>query len=239
MSLFDIPVDRRGTNSVKWSGLPGNEVIPMCIADMDFLAPVACYRGAASACGRMACSAIPACPIPCWRPLSPGWRGGMSFADYCRALAGAEYRRRHLVAQRDPRLHAGRRWDHHPDPLVYHPFFSVIRQSRRVVVENPLRLVQGRYQMDFELLEEQASQAKLLISASPHNPVGRVWTRGRINPAWGRSACATGCIVVSDEIHCDITFNAAPLHPLPRCTKSLPGRASPACRRVKPLTLPG
>ena len=61
-------------------------------------------------------------------------------------------------------------------PPLYFPFFEVIRDNGRRIAENPLRLRDGRYTMDFSQLEEviASTGARLLLLCSPHNPVGRV-----------------------------------------------------------------
>ena len=90
-------------------------------------------------------------------------------------------------------------------PPVYQNFFGLIRNNGRTVVENPLVLRDGRYTMDFEDLRKKAGEAKLLMLCSPHNPVGRVWTREEL------SELAEICLehdlwVLSDEIHFDLDY---------------------------------
>ncbi|MGN1002809.1 MAG: aminotransferase class I/II-fold pyridoxal phosphate-dependent enzyme, partial [Oscillospiraceae bacterium] len=62
---------------------------------------------------------------------------------------------------------------------VYDPFGHQVLANGRVLVENPLRRAADRYEMDFADLEEKSSRpdVKMLVLCSPHNPVGRVWTR--------------------------------------------------------------
>ena len=91
-------------------------------------------------------------------------------------------------------------------PPVYYPFFEVIRDNDRNVVENELVLNGGRYEIDFDKLEKQLGdeQVKLMFLCSPHNPVGRVWTREELDRI--ASLCVKyKVILVSDEIHCDFT----------------------------------
>ncbi len=91
-------------------------------------------------------------------------------------------------------------------PPVYPPFFRAVRQKGRSVVENPLRLVNGRYEMDFEHLKSCITPAtRLFILCNPHNPGGRVWDRGTLETL-SRICEAAGVLVVSDEIHADIVF---------------------------------
>jgi cystathionine beta-lyase len=93
-------------------------------------------------------------------------------------------------------------------PPVYHPFFEVIRDNGRVVTENPLIPTPDGYKMDFAQMEEsiRTQHVKLFLLCSPHNPVGRVWTRQEL--ARVREICRKyGVVVVSDEIHCDFVWN--------------------------------
>lgn len=92
---------------------------------------------------------------------------------------------------------------------VYNPFADNIRMNGRVVVENPLLRGDTRYEMDFDDLERKAADPNttMMVLCSPHNPVGRVWSRAeleRVSEICRRS----GVLVVSDEIHCDLTYGA-------------------------------
>jgi len=87
---------------------------------------------------------------------------------------------------------------------VYHPFFSTIYNNSRVLRPNPLIGLDMKYTMDFEHLEEIASQgAKMIIISNPHNPVGRVWNRDELIRL-GEICCKHNILIVSDEIHSDL-----------------------------------
>ena len=91
---------------------------------------------------------------------------------------------------------------------VYYPFFSLIRDNGRELVKNPLVYKDGKYKIDFEDFERKAAEhkVKLFVLCSPHNPVGRVWTRKELETL--NEICKRyGIIVVSDEIHCDFIYN--------------------------------
>lgn len=94
---------------------------------------------------------------------------------------------------------------------VYYPFFSVIRDNDRNLTENELIYTDGHYEIDFEDLEAKVrdNRVKLFILCSPHNPIGRVWTRSELQRI-GEICEKYGVIVASDEIHCDFAF---PDHP--------------------------
>jgi cysteine-S-conjugate beta-lyase len=99
-------------------------------------------------------------------------------------------------------------------PPVYYPFFSAIENNGAVLVANPLVYAEGRYRMDFADLEAKAGdpQVKMAILCSPHNPVGRVWSREELI-RFGEICIANDVLVVSDEIHGDLTLNGHPFVP--------------------------
>lgn len=93
---------------------------------------------------------------------------------------------------------------------VYYPFFNMINALERKVVNSPLVIKNGKYEIDFDDFEKKivTEKPKLFILCSPHNPGGRVWKKEEL------SRIAEICIrhkvvVVSDEIHSDIVFNGS------------------------------
>ena len=92
-------------------------------------------------------------------------------------------------------------------PPVFFDFADIIAENGRRMVENPLVLSSDRYEMDFDGLETCAAdpRTKMLFLCNPHNPVGRVWTKTELAQL-GAICRKNEVIVVSDEIHADITF---------------------------------
>jgi bifunctional pyridoxal-dependent enzyme with beta-cystathionase and maltose regulon repressor activities len=90
-------------------------------------------------------------------------------------------------------------------PPVYYPFFTAIEHSGRKAVRNSLVNRNGRYEIDFDDFEQKAKRPenKLLLFCSPHNPVGRVWTREELERL-GQICLENSVFVVSDEIHFDL-----------------------------------
>ena len=88
---------------------------------------------------------------------------------------------------------------------VYYPFYSAIKLNGRKIVECPLVENEGKYAIDFESFEKLAKEEKntLLILCSPHNPVGRVWSKEELKKI-GEIALENNLKIVSDEIHFDI-----------------------------------
>lgn len=93
-------------------------------------------------------------------------------------------------------------------PPVYHHFAQAVTLNKRLLVNNPLVLTDGRYEMNFAELEElcRDENNKMLILCSPHNPVGRVWTKEELTRV-AEICYENSVILVSDEIHFDITKN--------------------------------
>ncbi len=93
-------------------------------------------------------------------------------------------------------------------PPVFFDFYDILRENNRRLISNPLILKNGRYLMDFDGLEALAAapDTGMILLCNPHNPVGRVWTRGEMERL-GDICARHGVLVVSDEIHGDITFS--------------------------------
>lgn len=90
---------------------------------------------------------------------------------------------------------------------VYFPFFSAVTTNHRKLVDNPLREINGRYEIDFEHLENCAQQgARLLMLCTPHNPVGRVWSEAELQKVLEISR-RYDLTILSDDIHCDLIYS--------------------------------
>lgn len=89
---------------------------------------------------------------------------------------------------------------------VYYPFYRAIRLNGRNVVESPLVLKDGKYEIDFEDFEEKAKEVSMFILCNPHNPVGRVWTEEELRKI-GDICLKNNVLVISDDIHFDIIMD--------------------------------
>ena len=219
---FDRITDRRGTDSLKHDfaveyGLPA-DVLPLWVADMDF--PVAreitealTERVNHGIYGYSDVKADYAEIVADWYDRHFSWRPE---ADWLVKTPGV------VVAL----AMAVRAFTEPGDavliqPPVYRPFFGVVRNNGRKVVENTLVLKDGHYEIDFEDFEQKirTEKVRLFILCSPHNPVGRVWTEQellRIGEICGKY----DVMIVSDEIHCDLVRPGYIHTPL---LKALPG----------------
>ena len=209
---FDEQIDRRNTNSLKYDfaverGRPA-DVLPLWVADMDFRAPQCVLNALQKAVshGIFGYSDVKESYYnavstwfrnnfewgtrPEWLVKTPGVVFALAMAVRALTQAGDS-----VLLQ----------------PPVYYPFYSVIRDNDRQVVENELVYENGRYKIDFTDFEAKIvqHQVKLFLLCSPHNPVGRVWTREELQKI-GDICLRHNVYVVSDEIHCDFAF---PGHP--------------------------
>jgi len=92
-------------------------------------------------------------------------------------------------------------------PPVWINFRNIIQRTNRKVEKNPLKLINGKYAIDFDNLVDKAKgeQNKMLILCNPHNPVGRVWTKHELEKIV--AICNEhDLILISDEIHKDIVL---------------------------------
>jgi cystathionine beta-lyase len=92
-------------------------------------------------------------------------------------------------------------------PPVYFPFFDSVKGTKRKLVENPLKIENGRFTFDFEDLKLKIDEnTKLLLLCNPQNPGGMVWTRSELEKL-SAICLENGIMVISDEIHSDLIFN--------------------------------
>jgi cysteine-S-conjugate beta-lyase len=104
---------------------------------------------------------------------------------------------------------------------VYAPFYTCVNDHNRKLAINPLKLVNGRYEMDLAHFESLIDKnTKLFILCSPHNPVGRVWTKEELM-AVGEICLKHGIIILSDEIHSDLIFKPNVHTPIANISEAL------------------
>jgi len=98
-------------------------------------------------------------------------------------------------------------------PPVYFPFFEAIKSNGRIQLNNKLTNENGHYLIDFNVLEEKAKSAKLLLLSHPHNPVGRCWTKEELTTI-GEICLRYKVIIISDEIHNDLILPGFKHYPM-------------------------
>ena len=211
---FDKVIDRRGTNCLKYDFAVERgrkeDILPLWVADMDFQTAPGIQERLRAAVdhgifGYSDGKADYFAAVSSWYREKFGWETkeewliktpGVVFALAAAVRAFTEKGDRVLIQQ-----------------PVYYPFSEVIRDNGRVLINSPLKQVNGRYEMDFEDMERKIldNQVKLFLLCSPHNPVGRVWTEEELKKA-GELCVKHGVLVVSDEIHSDFTYPGVAHH---------------------------
>ena len=198
---FDQLIDRHGTGSLKWDRYAGRDVLPMWVADMDFAVCPAITQALRARIGHPVYGYTRAYPgpgevvvaylkkmhgieaDPAWLVWMPGMVPGLAMSAAAVGVDGDD------VMTFTP---------------VYPPFLSVQKDARRGLIAVPLTEMDGRITFDFPAMEAALTpRTRLLMLCSPHNPVGRVWTRAELE------ALAGFCVrhrlaLCSDEIHCDL-----------------------------------
>ncbi|UCV15066.1 MalY/PatB family protein [Quatrionicoccus australiensis] len=205
MSIFDKPLDRRASDSIKWSKYAGRDVLPLWVADMDFAAPPAVlerlqqrlshgvfgYGGAWPALTEAVLAHLEDeyqwRVEPEWLVWLPGLVTGLNVA--CRAVDGD-------VLTATP---------------IYPPFLSAPHFSGRALHRVELACQDGHWQWDKNALSAASTASRLFLLCHPHNPVGRCWSRDELLEL-AAFAAARDLIVCSDEIHCGLILDADKRH---------------------------
>lgn len=204
---FDLVIDRRNTDCVKYDGLYSEmgcrDILPMWVADMDFRVPPAVIEAARECC--------------------EGGVFGYTFRSEDSKDAFRDWVKRRY------------QWDTKPEWLssspgvvtalalsvraltqpgdkvlimtpVYPPFFSVVCENGRQLVCSPLKREEGKYRINWENFEDELKNGvRMFILCNSHNPVGRVWTQEELK-RMGGLCCRYNVLIVSDEIHADLAL---------------------------------
>jgi cysteine-S-conjugate beta-lyase len=216
---FDQVIKRQGTSSLKYDGLQATfgrtDVQPLWVADMDFAAPNAVTQALKTRADHpvygysMAPASLYEALID-WMRIKHNWEVNR---EWIVLMPGVVPSLSLVVAaltkQNDGVI---------VQPPVYFPFLSVANNTGRRLIENPLVLTLGSlgnnsYEIDFAHFEACAKQAKILLLCSPHNPVGRVWSKDELQKLLV-IAKQHDLLILADEIHADLAYPDAQHHVL-------------------------
>lgn len=206
---FDEVIDRHGTHSVKWDmmekiyGVPADDGIAMWVADMDFRPPQAIQHALQGMLdhgiyGYYGDDASYRTAIKWWMQTRHGWSIEPEWIFTTHGLVNGT-------------AMCVDTWTEPGDGVVlftpvYHAFAKVIKANNRRVVECPMVIRDGRYEMDFDRYDAILDGSeKMVILCSPHNPGGRVWSRAELEQV-ADFARRHDLILVSDEIHHDLVM---------------------------------
>jgi cystathionine beta-lyase len=219
---FDEVIERNGTNSLKYDGksryFGTDDIMPLWVADMDFRTPDFIMDAIRERCdheilGYTLKNEGFYSSLMGWVDrkfnwkikeesicLTPGVVSALNFAVLACTKPGDK------VIVQSP---------------VYAPFYTAVTDHGRELAINPLKLVDGKYGMDLDHFESLIdSRTKLFILCSPHNPVGRVWTREELL-AVGTICLKHNLTILSDEIHSDLVFSPNKHQPIAQLSDQL------------------
>jgi len=238
---FDTVLNRKGTNSFKWDNIEvlNENLLPLSIADMDFAVPSEVTQALVNRTANPVYGyefqpeALKEAIIAWvykrhgfkvrkdWLLLTPGVGSGLAISILALTQKGDR-----IVIQ----------------PPVYPPFFSVVEKNERRLLLNPLHYDSKslRYTMDFDSLEKLFSEQKprLMFLCNPHNPIGRVWEKEKLQNL-GELCLKYQVILVSDDIHADLIFSGHRYHPLIKVSETLKNNAIQLMSPGKAFNIPG
>ena len=204
---FDEKIDRTGTNCLKHDGMgmifKADDLLPLWVADMDFRTPDFIMNAIRKRAEHEVLGYT-------FRPES-----------YFQSIIGWMKRRHNWDIKKEwisfsPGVVAGltlgiETFTKPGDgvvvmPPVYFPFFDCIKGTKRKMIENPLKLENGRYTFDIKDLKSKIDKStKLLLLSNPQNPGGMAWTREELI-ALTDICLENKIMIISDEIHSDLIF---------------------------------
>lgn len=198
---FDTLVDRRHKGALKWD--VGENELPMWVADMDFrVAPeIQAAIDARAAHGVFGYSIIGEAwydAYQSWWERRHNFRMEKDWLIFCTGVVPAIssiVRKLTTPAEKVVLM-----------TPVYNIFFNCVENNGRQVSESRLKFDGQTYTIDFADLERKLAdpQASLLLLCNPHNPIGKIWDRDTLAQI-GALCQKYHVLVVSDEIHCDLT----------------------------------
>lgn len=205
---FDKIVERKGSSCIKHDGagkfLGAEDVLPMWVADMDFLTPeyitdAIIKRANHGVFGYPLRDESYFTSLMNWLQRRHQWKVEREWISFCPGVVPAVNLAVLAFTEPGDKIIV--------QPPVYFPFFTAVTDHGRTLVYNKLVMKNGRLFMDFENLESLAKNgAKMLILSNPHNPGGSVWTHSELIQM-AEICLKYNVLIISDEIHCDLVYN--------------------------------
>lgn len=203
---FDLSVKREGTNCFKWENnkevFGTDDLIPMWVADMDFRSPpeiieALTKRSQHGIFGYTFHSKKYYDCIIDWQKEQFNWEiTRESIINTPGIVPGLNIALQALTQKGDKIAFL---------TPVYDPFFNSIQNNERIPVNSDLSYTGSSYKIDFIDLDKKLKNAEILLLCSPHNPVGRVWTREELERL-AEICLRNKVLIISDEIHSDLVF---------------------------------
>ncbi|KAB7885470.1 putative C-S lyase [Poseidonibacter ostreae] len=204
---FDEKIDRKGTNCAKYDGLKKyfgyEDLNPLWVADMDFKTPTfindeIIKAAQNSVYGYSIDDDQTYNAIISWQKNRHNWEIEKKDIYMINGVVPAYSACIEAYSDIDDEVIV--------QTPVYPPLFKSVKANNRKVVINELKEKDGYYTMDLEDLKSKITKkTKILCLCSPHNPVGRVWSKEELEDL-AKICIENNIVIVSDEIHSDVTF---------------------------------
>ena len=235
---FDICPERNGYGSLKWDKYKGRDILPLWVADMDFVTAPEIL----DALQQRLDHGVFGYTIPYEAPVEAvinyldrehGYNAKACWLNFLPGLVPAINLCCHAFAEPGDSVMTA--------TPVYPPFISAPDYAGRKLIKVPLSLDnEDRWTLDIEAMEAAIKpHTKIFVLCSPHNPVGRVFSKEEL------TALAYFCerhdlILISDEIHCDLVFDAEAKHTITASlSKQVADRTVTLMAPSKTYNLPG
>lgn len=220
---FDEVINRKGTYSSQWDfnkeRFGSADIIPFSISDMDFKVP----------------QEITEVLQHCVEHQIFGYTR-WNHDDFKSAIASFYQRRHQISLQKEAIVYSPTVMysisvlfdllSNHGDKVVtfnpmYDAFFKVVKNNNRVLIKSELLNIKGRFEIDFNDVEQKLEQAQIFLLCSPHNPTGRMWSKEELERLV--ELCQKYHVaIISDEIHSDIILTTKPYTSILAFSKKYP-----------------
>ena len=205
---FETLINRRNTGAHKWEGMyevlpgAGDEIVPLSVADMEFKNPPEVIEGLKEYLDKTVLGYTGETEgyyksVTSWMERRHGFSPKKEWfvmtagvVPALKEMVGAFTKEGDSVLMLTP---------------VYYPFYSSVEANGRTVLGSELILEGTKYSIDFDDFVEKAARPEttLCIISSPHNPIGRIWTKEELLKLC-EICYENGVFLISDEIHSDL-----------------------------------
>ncbi len=236
---FDEIIDRRNSNSIKWDATKtffGEEdVLPMWVADMDFRTPPFIIDSIENQLRKAILGYTFAgeewySSIIQWLKHRHNWEVSKSSLTFVPGIVRGQAHILQCFTDVNDKVMV-------MSP-VYHPFFQVTTQLQRQVVFSSLCIENNQINIDFQRFEKDVKGCKMLILCNPHNPGGRVWNKEELQKI-AQICYKNNVLVISDEIHADLTLQGYKHHPFANVSEEASKIAITLMAPSKTFNMPG
>ncbi len=220
---FDTELPREGLSSMKWeyekerTGF--DDILSYGTADMDFKSPEPVRKAICRVAekGHLGYPYVPDSyysAVENWLYRTTGWKidGRQSISNHVGIYTSVWNVIQSMTREGDEII---------IQTPVHFCFGEMIRCNHRTVVENPLKNVDGRYEIDFDQLESCFTRrTKLMWICNPHNPVGRAWTKEELTEI-GRLCLKHKVRILSDDVYCGLLLPGNTYTPIASLSKEI------------------